>query len=274
MPESPTYLVIKNKNTQAEKSLKWLRGENYNPIQEIDELKANLSDEILTKVPFSVAIKERASISALVIGLGLLFFQPMCAITPILLYTTDIFAASGVGLSADISTIIFGIMQFFSSFMASVLVDRLGRRVLLLGSIIVMTITLFAIGTFFYIQSVDPETAETLGWLPLTSLCIYILAYPVGYGEIPWLVVSEVTPKKMKVFIGPICGCFLWTLAFLISLAFNNIAGLIGIGETFWIFASASFIGILFTFFVVPETKGKSLAEIEELLNRGGRKEK
>ncbi|KAG5671423.1 hypothetical protein PVAND_001620 [Polypedilum vanderplanki] len=94
MPESPTYLVIKNKNTQAEESLKWLRGENYNPIQEIDELKANLSDEILKKVPFSVAIKERASISALVIGLGLLYFQQMCAINAILFYSTDIFAVS------------------------------------------------------------------------------------------------------------------------------------------------------------------------------------
>lgn len=75
-------------------------------------------------------------------------------------------------------------MQVASSFMASVLVDRIGRRILLLGSIITMTITLFSIGGFFYIQSVNEEAAEDLGWLPLTSLCVYILAYPVGYGEL------------------------------------------------------------------------------------------
>jgi facilitated trehalose transporter len=177
-------------------------------------------------------------------------------------------------MDADISTIIIGVMQFFSSFMASVLVDRLGRRVLLLGSIIVMTVTLFAIGAFFYIQSVDPQTADTLGWLPLTSLGIYILAYPVGYGGVPWLVVSEVAPKKMKAFVGPIIGFFAWALAFLVTLSFNNITALIGTGQTFWIFAGGSVVGILFTFFVVPETKGRSLAEIEELLNGSGRKEK
>jgi MFS family permease len=96
MPESPTYLVIKNKNDQAVDSLKWLRGNHYDPSREIDELKANLSDEMNAKVPFSTAIKEHASISALVIGLGLLYFQQMCAINAILFYSTDIFAVSAI----------------------------------------------------------------------------------------------------------------------------------------------------------------------------------
>jgi facilitated trehalose transporter len=177
-----------------------------------------------------------------------------------------------VGLDADISSIIIGVMQFFSSLMGSVLVDRLGRRVLLLGSITVMSITLFTIGAFFYIQSINPEAAESLGWLPLTSLCFYILAFPVGYGGVPWLVLGEMVPKKMRAFVGPIIGFFAWTMAFLVTLSFNNITALIGTGQTFWIFGGVCFIGILFTYFVVPETKGKSLAEIEDLLN--GRKGK
>jgi MFS family permease len=94
MPESPTYLVIKNKNEEAIKSLKWLRGQDYDPTDEIEELKANLSEDMNAKVPFSVAIKERASISALIIGLGLLFFSQMSAINAILFYLNDIFAVS------------------------------------------------------------------------------------------------------------------------------------------------------------------------------------
>jgi MFS family permease len=88
-----------------------------------------------------------------------------------------------VGLSADVSTIILGSMQLFSSFLASILVDRVGRRVLLLGSIFTMAISLLIIGGFFYVQSVNEKVAEDFGWVPLSSLCVYILAYPIGYGE-------------------------------------------------------------------------------------------
>jgi len=159
-------------------------------------------------------------------------------------------------------------MQFVSSFGGSYFVDRVGRRVLLLGSIMIMTLTLFSLGTFFYIKSVDEEAAESLGWLPLTSLCIYNIAYPFGFGGVPWLVVSEVAPKNMKAFCGPIIGFFTWGTAFLVTLSFNNITELFGTGETFWIFASASVVGVFFTYFVVPETKGKTLAEIEFSLNK------
>ena len=168
------------------------------------------------------------------------------------------------------STIIVGAMQFVSSLGGSYSVDHLGRRVLLLGSISIMSLTLFALGAFFYIQSVDEEAAESLGWLPLTSLCIYILAFPCGYGGIPWLVTSEVAPKKMKAFCGPIVGFFCWSFAFLITLSFTNITESFGSGPTFWIFAIGSVVGAFFTYFVVPETKGKTLAEIELSLNKKG----
>lgn len=94
MPESPTYLVIKNRNADAIKSLKWLRGNDYDPSSEIDELKEHMSQEMNEKVSFKDAIKERSSISALVIGLGLLYFQQMCAINAILFYATTIFSVS------------------------------------------------------------------------------------------------------------------------------------------------------------------------------------
>lgn len=94
MPESPVYLITNNKEYEAKKSLLWLRGKDYDPTDEINELKERLLEDSNEKVPFSVAIKERSSIIALVVGVGLMYFQQMCLINAILFYSTTIFAVS------------------------------------------------------------------------------------------------------------------------------------------------------------------------------------
>jgi MFS family permease len=92
MPETPFYFITKNREDEARKSLRWLRGASYDISSEIDELKNSLKSQ--ETVTFTAAIKERASISALVIGMGLLFFRHMSCIIPILFYATTIFAVS------------------------------------------------------------------------------------------------------------------------------------------------------------------------------------
>ena len=82
------------------------------------------------------------------------------------------------------------------------------------------------------------------------------------------MIVSEVSPKNIKAFCGPITGFFAWNFAFLVTTSFSNLMNDFGVGQTFWIYASGSVLGILFTFFIIPETKGKSLLEIERELNK------
>lgn len=154
-----------------------------------------------------------------------------------------------------------------ATFAGSLLVDKAGRKVLLLLSIIMMTLTLIALGAFFYISDKDPETAKEIGWLPLASLCIYLVFFAIGYGPIPWLMLSEIYSKEYNAFASPITGAFNWTLAFVITVTFGSISSTIGIGETFWIFAGLSIIATIFTFLFVPETKGKSMNEIQRMLN-------
>jgi Sugar (and other) transporter len=130
-----------------------------------------------------------------------------------------------------------------------------------------MTLTLTALGVFFFIQKSDPEAAKNIGWLPLTSLCIYIIAFALGFGPITWLMMSEVLSKEINSIVGPICGALNWSLAFVITATFTSISDGIGIGPTFWIFASLSGLGTLFVFFIIPETKGKSMTEIQRMLS-------
>jgi SP family facilitated glucose transporter-like MFS transporter 8 len=133
-----------------------------------------------------------------------------------------------------------------------------------------MTLTLISLGVFFYIVDNDEDLAATLGWLPLTSLCVYLIAFALGYGPIPWLMLSEVYTKEYNAVASPITGAFNWSLAFIITLTFNMISEAIGIGQTFWMFAGFSVIGTIFTFLFVPETKGRSMVEIQQML--GGAK--
>lgn len=130
-----------------------------------------------------------------------------------------------------------------------------------------ITVSLVALGVFFYIKDYDTGMAENLSWLPLMSLSVFIIAYALGLGPVSWLMLSEVYSKDINAIAAPISGAFKYFLAFLITATFNSMSDAIGIGQTFWIFAGLSAIGTIFVIAVIPETKGKSMADIQRMLN-------
>ena len=147
--------------------------------------------------------------------------------------------------------------------MSSVLVDRLGRRALLLISEIFSTIALVSLGTFFYIQENDLETSLTLGWLPVTSLIVFMAGYAVGLGSLPWLMMGEIVPQKVKGPASSVATFVNWALSFIVTLSFDSLkVGLTNAGA-FWFFAAIGVLNTLFCAFIVPETKGKTPAEIQ-----------
>lgn len=169
-------------------------------------------------------------------------------------------------MSADISTIIVGTVNLIATIASSMLVDRAGRRILLLISKTIMTLSLTALGMFFFFHDMNTELAESLGWLPLTSLCLFIISFALGFGPIPWLMISELYSKDINSVASLVTGFVNPCLTFLVSSTFTVLSDSIGIGQTFWIYAGCSFVGIFYVYFMVPETKGKSLAEIQIML--------
>lgn len=176
------------------------------------------------------------------------------------------FQAAGSNLAPDISTIVVGAIHLAASLLGSLLVDKAGRRTLLLISTTTMAISSTALGLFFVLRDVQPEIATSLRWLPLTSLCVFICGFAIGMGPIPFMMISELYSSDIKTIASPITGAFNWMIVFVLTLSFDYVKTSIGIGQTFWIFAGFSFVGIFFIFFLVPETKGKSLSEIQEML--------
>lgn len=157
-------------------------------------------------------------------------------------------------------------MQVIATFVSVMIVDRAGRRVLLLLSSSIMALCTILLGVFFYMQEKDTDSVHGIGWLPMFSLCVFIIMFSIGFGPVPWLMMGELFPSDIKGVAGSIAGTSNWLLAFIVVKFFDPVKEIIGPAATFWVFSGITIVGFFFVWFIVPETKGKSLNEIQTML--------
>lgn len=270
MPESPHYYVEKTRYDDASKSLKWLRGSRYDERAEIEELKADDSKMREEKITFVQGFQQKSTIRALIISLGLMFFQQLSGINAVIFYTNSIFESANTGLNATDATIIVGSIQVAATLLSTFIVDKAGRRILLMISDFFMAISTILLAVYFQLKQSDPAKVADLGWLPILAVCLFIAMFSIGFGPVPWLMVGELFANNVKAYVSPIAGVFNWLLAFLVTKIFASLVDALGSAGVFWLFSGFSLLGTVFVFFIVPETKGISLQEIQQLL--GGEK--
>lgn len=139
---------------------------------------------------------------------------------------------------------------------------------LFLASELFTLLSLIALGVYFYLQKHDQETATTLGWLPLASLISFIIAINIGIVPLSWVVSNEVLPNNFKGLGSSIVSFFDWVFCFVITKTFVDLQFALGVAGTFWFYAIFCFLGILFGLFLLPETKDRSVDEIQALLQK------
>lgn len=265
IPESPRYLLMKGKNAEASKALCWLRGATSSQEVE-DELRIvemSVNESLNTKTSFNDLLLPY-NLKPTLILLGLMLFQQLSGINAVIFYTVEIFEDAGSDMDSNLSAIIIGIVQVVATFAAVMFVDRAGRRILLLLSDVVMCVSLVLLGIFFQLKENDGSVTESLGWLPLISLILFIVAFSVGYGPIPWMMTGELLPPNIKSLGASIATAFNWFLAFLVTKFFADVKSALTIQWCYWIFAIICAVGTVFVFLLVPETKGKSMEEIQQ----------
>ncbi|XP_055606707.1 facilitated trehalose transporter Tret1-like [Uranotaenia lowii] len=267
MPESPQYYVEKERYDDASKSLKWLRGSQYDERAEIEELKENQAQLLADKVSFLDSIKKKTTIKAIIISLGLMFIQQMSGINAVIFYTVSVFDDANTGMDATDATIIVGVILVVATLLSTFIVDKAGRRILLLISAGMMAVSTALLAVFFQLKEDDPSQVTNLGWLPVMSVCLYIAVFSIGFGPIPWMMTGELFANNVKAYVSPLAGAFNWMLAFLITKIFGNLRDALGAAGVFWLFTGLSALGTVFVFFMVPETKGISLTEIQLILS-------
>ncbi|XP_056635710.1 facilitated trehalose transporter Tret1-like [Diorhabda sublineata] len=268
-PESPYYLVAENKMEKAAKSLMLLRSKDKDAVQEElvfikDQLNDHKENGGLADL-FADNIVRRAFIICLL----LVFSQEMCGFSALFFYMQLIFQASGSQLSDDISSLIISVIILTSSFISPFTVDRFGRRTLIVVSCFGMCFSLAALGIFFYLLEYTSVSTEPLYWLPITSLVCFIFFFNFGM-SVPWTVTAEMLPGHVKETATTIITSTSWIVAFLLTLFFNDITSIMGMGQTFWCFGLYCFVAGIMVFLFVPETKGKSFSEIQDILRYGG----
>ncbi|XP_026325068.1 facilitated trehalose transporter Tret1 isoform X2 [Hyposmocoma kahamanoa] len=269
MPESPSFLIIKGRNEEARQSLVRLRGEAYDVDTELNSLKYKAEQSQLNQVSFVKSITKKTAMKAILICYALMVLQQLSGINAVLFNTTAIFESAGATIPSEIATIVIGVIQVIATFISSMIVDKLGRRILLLFSALVMCLCTTALGVFFFLRDkhgIDSEILEPISWLPLLSLSLFIIAFSFGFGPIPWMMAGELCLIDIKAFVASTAGTLNWLLSFTVTSTFNSLNDAIGSGQVFWIFAGIMLLGFVFIFLIVPETKGKSVDEIQVML--------
>lgn len=185
-----------------------------------------------------------------------------------LFYSETIFTKAGSSINSAVATIIIGAVMLLSSCITPFFVDSTGRKGLLLTSAVGMAVSLTAMGIYFFFD--EQEKMSNYGWLPVTSLVGFILFYCVGFGPLPFTVLSEMFAPEIKSVASSIAVSACWVIDFAVTKAFLPLETVIGSYGNFWLFAGFCVIAFAFTVTMVFETKGLSLNEIQDRLN--GRK--
>ncbi|XP_058106154.1 sugar transporter ERD6-like 6 isoform X4 [Magnolia sinica] len=263
IPESPRWLAKIGRMEDFEASLKALRGLNVDISLEADEIKDFVAMTRTRTTEFS-DIKQRRYLFPLLVGIGLLILQQLGGINGIIFYTSNIFKAAGI-LSSNVATFGVGAIQVVVTVITTYLVDKAGRRLLLIVSSSGMTLSLLFVAVAFYLEDFISEDARVHSLLSLVSLVgipAFIVSYSLGMGALPWVIMSETLPMNMKGLVGSTATFVNWFTSWVITMTADLLLNWSS-GGVFTLYTAMNAFAILFVILWVPETKGRTLEEIQ-----------
>ncbi|XP_031782685.1 facilitated trehalose transporter Tret1 isoform X2 [Nasonia vitripennis] len=270
MPESPYFFLIQNREDRATRSLMQLRRlkRPESVKKDIDAMRdAVIEGQRSGQHALRELVMNRGTRRGLWILLSLKVTQQLSGHMAIVAYTQEIFSHSGSKLEPQYAVIVLGLAQLAAGLAAASLVDRVGRRILILLSGSFAAVSLALVGLFFFMKYSLEADVSMITWLPIAALIVYEIMVALGIGTIPYVILGEIFPTNVKgpaVAAGIIIGSI---FAFIVGLGFQALNKVAGIHSTFWFFSGCCAAGTLWVYIITPETKGKTLEEIQAIFN-------
>ncbi|XP_058206398.1 D-xylose-proton symporter-like 2 [Rhododendron vialii] len=272
LPASPRWLLLcaiqgkgnmQNLRETAVYCLCRLRGEAIGDSapEQVEEMLGELSYVGEEKEAGLAEMFQGKCLKALIIGAGLVLFQQITGQPSVLYYAASILESAGFSEASDATrvSILLGLLKLIMTGVAVVVVDRVGRRPLLLGGVSVMVISLFLLGSYYTFLDNAPVMA-------VVALLLYVGCYQLSFGPIGWLMISEIFPLRLRGRGLSIAVLVNFGANAIVTFSFSPLKALLGAGALFFIFGGIAIISLAFIYFIVPETKGLSLEEIEAKL--------
>jgi SP family arabinose:H+ symporter-like MFS transporter len=259
VPESPRWLLIKGRKASAQAALAVVHG--LAASQELEAIQASIvkqSRHFGVRELFTGRLKR-----VMIFGLGIAFFQQATGINAIFYYLPTIFASSGGELSTSFAqSVLVGLVNVGMTFVAIWLIDRLGRKPLLIFGLIGMSLSLLTIAWAFHAAHAGHE------YVVLIAIIAYVASFAISLGPVMWVLLSEIFPNDERATAISVVGFWNSLVSASVTLVFPVALAILSPAGTFLAFGLLAAAGLLFIVMLAPETKGKTLEELEGILTQ------
>lgn len=292
LPESPVWLVTKNRIGEASRQLSWLRGARHpDDVQhEIDQIvdraRKNKKSGTLSLFSSVKALARPEAYKPLLIMNTFFFFQQLTGVFVVIFYAVDVVIEAGVTTDPFLVTVFIGVTRLVFTVLAAWMSKSLGRRPPAIISGVGMSVSLMTLATYLYLNSpamstaaVAPqtsaanatlvigdidETSSSFSFIPLTMMILYILFSTVGFLTLPWSMIGEVYPTQIRGFLSGLTTCTAYGISFVTIKMYPMMKDVLDKHGVFYLFGIMAVLGTIFVALFLPETEGKSLQEIEQ----------